>query len=578
MPFLSNSTPARVTTLATAKLPRLVLLGLLLAYILAGLFMRDPWKTDDAVGLATMLTALREGGITWLLPQVGHLAHAEEGPLITWVGAVSMWAFGPWIGDIYAGRLPNLLWFAMTTMGVWYGTYLLGRRTEAQPLALPFGGEPSPKEYGRMLADAALLLLLATAGILQRTHETTAAPAIMAWQALAFYSLASMLDRPRLGGATLALALAGSFLTRGWVGALPIMVCALVAFYPRSALWAQRRVLLWTVLLTTPLILAWWIPASKGSAYWVLHWKLWNLEAFDWPELRATAQTLRDLPWFVWPTWPLALLALWRWRHWRHSPHIWISLVMLACVLLNLLFLKNTSDSDYILLAVPCAVLAAFSLPTLRRGVVNTLDWFAIMCFSLTALTIWLGWVALHFGWPAQISRNIARQTIGYEPEISWMAALFAAVVSVIWISLVTWRLRTQPTALWRGTVLSASGLTCSWLLLVALWQPAVDYARSYRTVSAQLAQALNEHKRPGECVRGLNLGSGQRASFLIFDNLNFSYDASCSLVLQQTSRKQLSDGAAPYSGEGVTLWQGGRNADRHEVFRLLRVKPGAPR
>ena len=64
--------------MATAKLPRLILLGLALAYIVAGLFMRDPWKTDDAVGLATMITAIREGGITWLLPQVGHLAHAEE--------------------------------------------------------------------------------------------------------------------------------------------------------------------------------------------------------------------------------------------------------------------------------------------------------------------------------------------------------------------------------------------------------------------------------------------------------------------------------------------------------------------
>ena len=166
--------------MATAKLPRLILLGLALAYIIAGLFMRDPWKTDDAVGLATMITAIREGGITWLLPQVGHLAHAEEGPLITWVGAISIWLFGPFIGDITAGRLPNLLWFGVTAMSVWYGTYLLGRRAEAQPLALPFGGEPEPRDYGRMLADAALLLLLATVGILQRTHETTVVPAIMA--------------------------------------------------------------------------------------------------------------------------------------------------------------------------------------------------------------------------------------------------------------------------------------------------------------------------------------------------------------------------------------------------------------
>src|SRR3546814_8529335 len=99
--------------------------------------MRDPWKTDDAVGLATMITAVREGGVTWLLPQVGQLAFAEEGPLVTWAGAVCMWLLGPLIGDIPAGRLPNLLWFGIATVSIWYGTYLLGRRAEAQPLALP---------------------------------------------------------------------------------------------------------------------------------------------------------------------------------------------------------------------------------------------------------------------------------------------------------------------------------------------------------------------------------------------------------------------------------------------------------
>jgi 4-amino-4-deoxy-L-arabinose transferase-like glycosyltransferase len=559
---------------ATAKLPRLILLGLALAYIVAGLFMRDPWKTDDAVGLATMITAIREGGITWLLPQVGLLAHAEEGPLVTWVGAICIWLFGPFIGDITAGRLPNLLWFGITAASVWYGTYLLGRRSEAQPLALPFGGEPEPRDYGRMLADAALLLLLATVGILQRTHETTVVPAIMACQALAFYSLARSVDRPFTGTTTLGIALAASFLTRGWVGATPIMIGALLAFYPRSQLWKCKRWLPWAVLVTVVLILAWWIPASESSQYWIRNWKTWNLSSFALPSWHDVGRTLRDLPWYLWPTWPLALLAVWRWRDWIYAPHIWLPLMLLVCAALVLFGLEEATDSEYVLLAVPCAVLGAFSLPTLRRGVVNTLDWFAVMCFSLTAATAWLGWVALHFNWPAQISRNIARQTTGYEPVISWGAFTLAVIFTVAWIALVVWRLRVRPQALWRGTVLSAGGLTVTWILLVLLWQPAVDYARSYRTVSGQLAQALAQHTRPGECVRGLSLGSGQRASFLIFNNLSFTFDAKCTLILQQTNNQSLRDNTAAYSDGADVLWQGGRRADRQEVFRLLRVGP----
>ncbi|MGE8620941.1 MAG: ArnT family glycosyltransferase, partial [Achromobacter spanius] len=484
------------------------------------------------------------------------------------VGAICIWLFGPFIGDITAGRLPNLLWFGITAASVWYGTYLLGRRSEAQPLALPFGGEPEPRDYGRMLADAALLLLLATVGILQRTHETTVVPAIMACQALAFYSLARSVDRPFTGTTTLGIALAASFLTRGWVGATPIMIGALLAFYPRSQLWKCKRWLPWAVLVTVALILAWWIPASESSQYWIRNWKTWNLSSFAVPSWHDVGRTLRDLPWYLWPTWPLALLAAWRWRDWIYAPHIWLPLMLLVCAAAVLFGLEEATDSEYVLLAVPCAVLGAFSLPTLRRGVVNTLDWFAVMCFSLTAATAWLGWVALHFNWPAQISRNIARQTTGYEPVISWGAFTLAVIFTVAWIALVVWRLRVRPQALWRGTVLSAGGLTVTWILLVLLWQPAVDYARSYRTVSGQLAQALAQHTRPGECVRGLSLGSGQRASFLIFNNLSFTFDAKCTLILQQTNNQSLRDNTAAYSEGADVLWQGGRRADRQEVFR----------
>ncbi|MVW80303.1 glycosyltransferase [Bordetella sp. 02P26C-1] len=569
---ISRSTPARLTASATAKLPRLVLLGLSLAYILAGLFMRDPWKTEDAVGLATMITAFREGGSTWLLPQVGQLAFAQEGPLLTWAGAVCIALFGPWLGEITAGRLPNLLWFGITTVSVWYGTYLVGRRAEAQPLALPFGGEPAPRDYGRMLADAALLLLLATVGILQRTHETSVVPAIMAWQALAFYGMARTLDRPLSGVITLGVALAAAFLTRGWVGALPIMLGTLVAFAPRSALWARRYWLAGAIAVAAVLILAWWIPASHGSSYWIDNWKTWNLASFSWPSWSDIGRTARDLPWYLWPTWPLALLAVWRWRDWVFAPHIWLALGLALFAAGELVFLSEPTEAEYILLVVPCAILGAFSLPTLRRGVVNTLDWFAIMCFSLTVATAWLGWIALHFGWPAQIARNIARQTTGYEPTISWFAFALALIVTAAWTVLVAWRLRSKPLALWRGTVLSASGLTATWILLVLLWQPAVDYARSYRDVSAELKTALDQHRRPGECVRGLSVGSGQRASLLIFDNLTLSYDSRCALVLQQTTRERLRDGQAAFSEGATELWRGGRRADRHEIFRLLRI------
>jgi 4-amino-4-deoxy-L-arabinose transferase-like glycosyltransferase len=578
-----RSTPARLTAPATVKLPRMFLLILGVVYIFSGLYFRDPWKTDDVAGLATMLTALSGTNHALLLPQIGTMAYAQNGPLITWVGAFSIWLFQPLFeffatpldAAIIASRLPNLLWFGLLLWSIWYGTYLLGRRPEGQPLALPFGGEPTVRDYGRMIADAALLLIVATVGIIWRTHETSEVPALIAFQALAFYAAARMLDRPFSGAITLGVALAAAFLTRGWIGALPVMLSSLFLFVPRGALWHAKHWLIVSVVVCAALILLWWIPADRVGPYWTHNWWLWNITSFTWPKYRETLSVLRDLPWFLWPTWPFALLALWRWRSWLHAPHIWIPLMFLLWPFVVMLCLIDPFEPEYSLMAVPAAVLAAFSLPTLRRGVVNSLDWFAVMCFSLTTATVWLGWIALQSGWPHQIANNIARQTTGYTPHLHWVATAIAAAITLTWMLLVRWRLHYKPQALWRGTVLSAGGLLVTWVLLVTLWMPALDYVRSYRPVSAGLAQALAQYRQPNECVRTLDLGLGQRASFYVFNHIEFRFKPDCALILQQTSPQQVRQRTVPYStpGSAQVLWEGGRTADRHELFRLLRVK-----
>ena len=577
----SRSTPARLTETATVKLSRPFLLLISGLYILSGLFFRDPWKTDDVVGLATMVSALSQpDGTALLAPQIGVLAHAQDGPLVTWVGALAIWLFAPVFdffvpahdGAIIASRLPNLLWFSILIASVWYGSYLLGRRPEPQPLELPFGGEPSVNDYGRMIADAAVLLLLATVGIVWRMHETSEVPALIAFQALAFYAVARTIDRPLSGSVTLGLALGAAFLTRGWIGALPVILAALFAFHPRGALWPRRAWLGLSTVIALAIGLAWWVPLKMHNPYWAQTWWLWNSQSFTLPEREVLFSLLRDLPWFIWPTWPFALLALWIWRAWIAAPHIWVPFMFMVWPLIVMCFLADVFEPEYALMAVPAAVLAAFALPTLRRAVVNSLDWFAVMCFSLTAATVWLGWFALHTGWPQQIHHNITRLTRGYDIIISWPSVFIALVGTLAWVALVRWRLHNKPAALWRGTVLSAGGLITTWLLLVTLWMPVLDYVRSYRVVSAQLATALRDHSRPGECVRALAVGTGQRASFLVFEDIDFSYDSACTLILQQTTQQAVHEGYAAYSDSATVLWQGRRGADRDELFRLLRV------
>ena len=575
MPPKSLSTPARLTAPATIKLPR-VLLGLLaLAYIIAGLFGRDPWKTDDVVGLAMMLSALHEGGVAWLLPHVGPMGLTIDGPLVMWSGAGFIRIFGHWLGEINASRLNTIFWFAVTLTSVWYGTYLLGRRHEAQPLALPFGGEPTEKDYGRLLADASVLLTLATVGILLRIHETSVIPVIIACQTLAMCALARMLDKPFLGSLLLGLALSGAFLTRGLPGLAPVLLAVPIALHPRSALWPVRKWLGVSIVLACALILAWWIPANRADAQWLGDWTHWNTLNFGLPEFPIALRSLRDLPWFLWPVWPLAALALWQWRRWMTAPHIWIPLSFTLGVLLVLPIIEESGEPEYVLLVTPLSVLAAFALPTMRRAVVNTIDWFALMCFSVTIGCVWVGWFALHFGVPHQIQLNIERLTTGYEPRIAWWTVIVSALVTLLWAALVFWRLRLQPSVLWRGVMLCAAGITATWILLVLLWMPAVDYVRSYRPMSGTIHQVLSLiPTKSGQqaCMRAQGLALGPRASLYVFDGLSFTYDSNCPYVLQQTTLEQLENGSAGYSDGVEVLWTGSRGADRYDRYRLLRV------
>ncbi len=586
MSLYDRKTPARLTAPTARKLPRQTLLWVGLAYVLFGLFFRDAWKTDDAVGLATILTALQQGGQAFLAPHIGGLSVVEHGPLLVWIAYVFELIFSPlfalWMtpldAQIVAAKLPNLLYFYIILYGVWYGCYLLARRRECQPLPLPFGGEPDPRDYGRMLADCAFLFLVACFGIVMRMHETTYIPLLMACHALAFYGFVRIFELPKQGLFFLIAGLSGSFLAAGLIGVFPVLAASCVLLTYRYYDKAQKQTILFALGISLAICLAWLMAVQATNSAWFDAWTAHNLKAFSGfggDFLNA----LRDLSWFLLPLWPFALYALWQWRRWLAAPHIFVPSVFIAANLLLLLLLRTSFEPEYAPLVVPTAVLAAMAIPTLRRHIVNALDWYSIMINTLALAVIWLGWIALYLGWPTKIHNNISRLVPSFELEIRWWAVLFGLAITVFWVFAINWRLRLKPEALWRGIVLFAIGITTSWLLIVTLWMPAVNYNRSYNSVAYALAEAVKTHVQEGECIRGLGLGDGQQALFYIYGQTSLSNSQQCQWLLTQTTVKRqvslddlyarLPDG--DHLSSGITMWQGSRDSDRHgELFRLI--------
>ena len=170
-----------------------------------------------------------------------------------------------------------------------------------------------------------------------------------------------------------------------------------------------------------------------------------------------------------------------------------------------------------LLLSLPAlATLAAFALPTLKRSVSALIDWFTLIFFSGCAFIIWVVWLAMQTGWPTQPAANVKRLLPGFEPSFGLVAFTLALVATFTWIALVRWRAGKHRKALWKSLVLPASGASLCWLLLMSLWLPLLDYARSYQPLVNQVTQLV----KPDRCVQVQGLNLAQISAFELHSDL----------------------------------------------------------
>jgi hypothetical protein len=170
----------------------------------------------------------------------------------------------------------------------------------------------------------------------------------------------------------------------------------------------------------------------------------------------------------------------------------------------------HSSDRSLLLGLPALAALAVFALPTLKRPVAALIDWFTLLFFTSCAVVIWVVWISLQTGIPPKPAANVARLAPGFEPSFSLIAFLLALAGTIAWGWLVRWRAGRHRTALWRSLVLPAGGAALCWLLLMTLWLPVLDYARSYASVVRGVTQAMTG----SSCVEQLGLSRGQVAAF----------------------------------------------------------------
>jgi hypothetical protein len=518
--------PALVSQQAVQRLPRLALLLFCAAYVLPGVFHRDPWRHADITAFGAMAN-LAQGKAAWLAPTVGGLP--LDGALLPhWLGAAAIMLLSPWIDPPLAARLAFAALLTLTLVLTWYTTFHLARTAPAQPLPFAFGGEARPMDYARAIADGALLALVATLGLLQLGHETTPELAQLFAVALALWSLAAA---PYRGWrARLAALLSLPMLA---ASGAPSMALAMGAF-GTVLHWHCRRQegldghWLWLLAGTT-------MSALAGAAWhsWQLHWD------FE-PTSTQLGQIGRLLLWFLWPAWALALWTLWRWRRQLLQRHLSIPLGIAGISLLACIAMGGSDRA--LMLSVPAvAVLAAFALPTFQRSTAAAIDWFSVFFFSICAVIVWVLYAAMQTGFPPVPAANVARLAPGFKAPFVGVELLIALAGTVAWLWLVRWRTGRHRAAVWKSLVLPAGGVALCWLLVMTLWLPVLDYARSYRPWVQRVAQVVPR----ASCVAAPGVRRSQLAALEYFGRYRVqgedtADDTRCPVLLLVVNRAAL--------------------------------------
>ena len=478
---MNSPNPALVSQREAEPLPRVALLLLTTAYVVPGLFKRDPWKSADITAFGYMVD-IAHGKTSWLAPMVGGLP-ADGALLPYWLGALSVRAFGPFVDPIVAARIPFALLLALALALTWYATYWLARSESAQPLPFAFGGEAAPTDYARAIADGALLALIASLGLLQLGHETTPELVQLVGVALYLYGLAARPHKPLRGGVAAAAAIV--VLAASGAPSIAMLLAAVGAtVFTVARGTASRAGVAW---LGAGAALGAAVASALGA---------WADRRGSYHGAAQIAGMAREIAWFVWPSWPLAVWTLWQWRRRLWSEHLAMPSAVTA--LLLAVWIGMGGSDRALMLSLPAfAVLAAFALPTLQRSAAAAMDWFSVFFFTIAVATGWLFYIAIQTGHPAQLAANVSKLSPGYHNTFSLAALVLALGGTFAWLWLVRWRTGRHRHPLWKSLVLPAGGVSICWLIVMTLLLPPLDNARSYRSIVQRIARQVP----PGSCI-----------------------------------------------------------------------------
>ena len=519
-----------------------LLLVLCAVWLYMGLLGHTPWKPFESHTISTVKTILDTGNL--IAPASASDADIANPPLYYLSAAATAKVFGTVIPLHDAARLASGLWMMLTLL-------MIGMT----------GRELWGKGFGRQTT----FVFIGSLGLVLSAHTLTPAVSSLAGIATAFYALALAKRRPYRASVLLSLSMGVSFLSTG-IQPLAIIVLSCFALPCLFDAWrnaSYAKVLALSTLFAGPFLLVWPLLCQHFYPELFDHWWLASLRQF---RHGRHLYFLRTLLWYAWPALPLAVWGGWRYRkQLLIKPKFQLIVTFFAMAWLVIGFgYKN--EVFALPLLVPLTIMAGGSIETLKRGTASALNWFGLILFGLISGVIWLGWLAMMTGSPAKLKERLLFLSGLTLLPFSFIALISALTVSLIWLLAI---LRSQHSNR-SGATNWAIGMTAVWTLLMTLWLPMIDSARSYQTIFVGLKQALpNQYA----CVTSNHLGKAQRDLLHYYANVKAqlvetdgALNCDLYLIQDERDRKKVEPGK-----DWKLIWSGIRVAERRESFRLFK-------
>lgn len=520
-----------------------LLLVLCAIWIILGLVGHAPWKPLESTSISIVKNIIDGGSL--IAPNVIGTSSIETPPLYYLTAAASAKLLSPNLAMHDGARLFNAIWLSILLLMV---------------------GMSGRELWSRGIGRHATFIMIGTIGLVFSAHSLSAEIANLACLAMGFYALALSKRRPWRASGLLGIALGIGFLS---YGILPVLILLSVALSLPVLFKVWRttsfaKFLLSAFLIASPIIGAWLLLLHQYYPTVFLSWWQYNLSIFN--ELNHL-YFLRILAWYAWPALPFALLGLWRFRlQLLNKPKFQLIIVFFVCSLIILGFTETTKDINALPLLLPLVALGAGSVDHLKRGSAAALNWFGITLFGLIGALIWLGWLAMLTGYPVKIKQRMQFLSGSNDIHFSWITLAIALAITVIWIIVCIRAKQTNKSTITNWAV----GMTFGWTLLMSLWLPLLDSAKSYQSVFTSLNNALpNEYN----CVNSLGVGQQQQLLLHYYTDIKLqpfesTQKLDCNFYLLQDVRGV---GKMQPGQEWSLIWSGKRTADRKESFRLFK-------